>query len=286
MIFVGDRGMITHANYEKVKDTEGLSTISALTHPQIVSLLEKKVIQPGLFDERNIIEVADPDNPSIRYCLCRNEASGAKEKKTRQSLLKKTTEALDRIVEAKRKSTDEKTGSRVGKILEKTKMGKFIEWEVKDGRLSYSVKEQKKTLEELIGGCYIIKSDVSPERMTAQELVSSYRKLTLVEQAFRNLKTVQLEVRPVYHKTDDRIKCHVFICMLAYYLQWHMKKRLKPLFESDGKGRKRRWTFEAVIERLKSIRRETVSTAGVKWKTVTETDDDQKKILTLLGIAM
>ena len=122
--------------------------------------------------------------------------------------------------------------------------------------------------------------------MTAKEIVSSYRKLTLVEQAFRNLKTVQLEVRPVYHKTDDRIKCHVFICMLAYYLEWHMKKKLEPLFESDGKGKKRRWTFERVIERLKSIRREVVSPAGVKWKTVTEPDDDQQKILNLTGVAL
>lgn len=286
VIFVGDRGMITSANYEKVKDTEGLSTISALTHPQIFSLLERKVIQPELFDEKDIIEITDPDNPLLRYCLCRNEGVGAKETKTRDSLLERTRKALDKIVEAKRKSTTEKIASRVGKILQKTRMGKFIEWEVKEGRLSYSVKEEKKTLEELLDGCYIIKSDVSPERMDKEELVSSYKKLTQVEQAFRNMKTVILEIRPVYHKTDDRIKCHVFICMLAYYLEWHMKKRLEPLFGSDGKGRKRQWTFERVIERLKSIRREVVSTAGTKWKAITELDNDQKKILNLLGVKM
>jgi transposase len=278
--------MVTHANYEKVKDTEGLSTISALTHPQIVTLLEKKVIEPELFDEKHIIEITDPDTPLIRYCLCRNETVGVKETNTRTALLEKTKKELNKIVQTKRKSTTEKIGSRVGKILQKTKMGKFIEWEVKEGKLSYSIKGEKKTLEELIDGYYIIKSDVSPEKMTAEELVSSYKKLTFVEKAFRNLKTIQLEVRPVYHKTDDRIKRHVFICILAYYLQWHMKKKLEPLFKSDGKGKKRRWTFNAVIERLKSIRREVVSTAGVKWKTVTQPDDDQKRILTLLGVTM
>ncbi len=163
-------------------------------------------------------------------------------------------------------------------------MGKFIDWEVKEGRLSYTIKDEKKNLEELLDGCYIVKSDVPPDRLDKQEMVASYKKLTLVEQAFRSLKTVQLEIRPVYHKKDHRIRCHVFICMLAYYLQWHMTKRLKALLASNKKGKKRQWTFERVIERIKSIRREVVLTAGVPCKVVTELDEDQKKILRLLKV--
>ncbi|HHT9110146.1 MAG TPA: hypothetical protein ACFYDZ_03185, partial [Candidatus Brocadiaceae bacterium] len=99
-------------------------------------------------------------------------------------------------------------------------------------------------------------------------------------------KTVQIEIRPVYHKTDDRIRCHVFVCMLAYYLQWHMKQRLKPLFESDGKNKYREWTFENVMERLKSIRREILNVAGIQCRTVSEPEEDQQRILDLLGVTL
>jgi transposase len=170
--------------------------------------------------------------------------------------------------------------------IQNTHMGKVIDGGVKEGRLSYTIKDERKSLEEILDGCYIVKSDAPLDRLDKQEVVASYKKLTLVEQAFRNLKTVQLEIRPVYHKKDHRIQCHVFICMLAYYLQWHMTKRLKPLFASDKKGKKRAWSFERVIERLKSIRREVVSTAGVPWKTITEPDEDQRKILRLLKVKL
>ena len=135
-------------------------------------------------------------------------------------------------------------------------------------------------------GCYIIQSNVPKELMDKQEIVASYKKLTLVEQAFRNLKTVQLEVRPVYHKTDERIRCHVFLCMLAYYILWHMKQRLTPLFRSDGRNKKRKWTFEHVIERLKSIRREVVSSGGSSCKVVSTPDEEQQKILDLLKVKL
>jgi len=286
IIFVGDRGMITHANYEKVKDMRGLNTISALTHRQIVELLERKVIQTDMFDERDIVEVVDPDNPSRRYCLCCNPKTATKEGATRKGLIEATRKALDRIAQSKRRSSTEKIAARVGRVLGKTKMGKFVEWEVKDGRLKWRFKEGKIEAEELIDGCYIIAADVSAELMAKQEIVASYKKLALVEQAFRNLKSVQLEVRPVYHKTDDRIRCHVFVCVLAYYLQWHMKERLKPLFQTDGRNKHRRWTFDYVIERLKSLRREKVQIGGISYKVVSTPDEDQQKILDLLNVRL
>lgn len=286
IIFVGDRGMVTRANYEKVKDIEGLHTISALTHRQIVELLNRKVIQVDMFDEKHIVEVIDPDNTGQRYCLCRNPKSAERETRTRKALMDVTRTALQKISQSKWKGTPEAIGKRVGKVFAKTKMEKFVQWEVKEGRLLWSFKEDKAYAEQLLDGCYIINTDVPEELMDKQGIVASYKKLALVEQAFRNLKTVQLEIRPVYHKTDDRIRCHVFLCMLAYYIQWHMNQRLKPLFQSDGKNKHRRWTFENVIERLKSVRREIVTVEDTSCKIVSTPDEEQKRILDLLKVIL
>ncbi len=286
IIFVGDRGMVTHANYEKVKDVKGLNIISALTHHQIKELLERKVIQIDMFDEKEIIEVVDPEAIGRRYCLCRNPKTATREAVTRKGLIEVTRKALDSIAQSKRKSSNEKIAARVGKVLGKWKTGKFVEWSVQDGRLTWKLKTEKIETEELIDGCYIIASDVPAGLMAKQAIVASYKKLALVEQAFRNLKSVQLEVRPVYHKTDDRIRCHVFLCMLAYYLQWHMNQRLKPLFQSDGKNKHRRWTFEYVIERLKSLRRQRLQVQGSSCRIVCTPDNSQQKILDLLKVKL
>ncbi len=286
IVFVGDRGMITHASAEKVQGVEGLNLISALTHRQIVELLERKVITPELFDERRIAEVIDPDDVRRRYALCRNPQSAQRETATRRRLLDLTRAGLDKIAQAKHQSSAEKIGSRVGRILQQYKMGKFVAWEVQDGRLQWRFNQERIAAELLLDGCYVICADVKTEAMSAEDLVGAYKKLRFVETAFRNLKTVQLEMRPVFHKTDDRIRAHVFLCMLAYYLQWHMKQRLQPLFDGDGEGKHRQWTFENVIQRLMSIRRETVSMSGVEFFQVTTPEPDQTRILELLGVRL
>jgi hypothetical protein len=282
ILFVGDRGMITQANAQKVRGIEGLNTISALTHRQIVDLLRRKVITPELFDEKRILEVIDPEEPGRRYELCRNPWTAQRETRTRQNLLDVTRQALDKIAGAKRKSTQEKIGARVGRIVQKYKMGKFVTWEVRDGKLHWHFDEEKIAAELLLDGCYVITTDAKSDQMDSATTVESYKRLRLVEMAFRNLKTVQLEVRPVFHKTDDRIRAHVFVCVLAYYLQWHMNQRLQPLFASDGVGKHREWTFENVIERLKALRREKVHLAGAQFHQVTVPEPDQQRILDLL----
>jgi transposase len=286
IVFVGDRGMITQANAEKVRGLDGLNTISALTHRQIVDLLVRKVITPELFDERRIVEVVDPDDPGRRYELCRNPLTAQRETTTRQSLLDVTHQALDKIANAKRKSTGAKIGARVGRILQHYKMGKFVHWEIQDGKLNWHFDEEKIAAELLLDGCYVITTDAQPERTDGAKTVESYKRLRLVEMAFRNLKTVQLEVRPVFHKTDERIRAHVFLCVLAYYLQWHMNQRLKPLFDADGIGKNREWTFENVIARLAAIRREKISLAGSEFHQVSVPEPDQQRILDLLGIRL
>jgi transposase len=122
--------------------------------------------------------------------------------------------------------------------------------------------------------------------MAASEIVASYKKLGLVEEAFRSLKTVQLEVRPVYHKTDDRIRSHVFLCTLAFYLQWHLKQRLEPLFAADGTHKDREWTMRNVIERLAAIRREKITMGTVEFEKVTTPEPDQQTILDYLKVRL
>src|ERR1700726_3178615 len=265
IIFVGDRGMITKAVADKIKGTEGLHTISALTHRQIVELLERKIITAELFDEEKIVEVFDPEEPKRRYCLCRNPQTAGREGKTRERLLERTRAELDKIAGSKRRASAKTLGARVGRVLERSKMGKFVRWDVIDGRLSWNFDQEK---------------------MAASEVVASYKKLGLVEEAFRSLKTVQLEVRPVYHKTDDRIRSHVFLCTLAYYLQWHLKQRLEPLFAADGTHKDRQWTVRNVIERLAAIRRDKIAMGSVEFEKVTTPEPDQQTILDYLKVRL
>jgi transposase len=308
LIFVGDRGMITQANSRKLAGAQGLQTISALTHRQIVELLERKVITPELFDEQAIAEVMDPDHPQKRYCLCRNPQTAQRETQTRQNLLELTRQNLEAIAagraakkketgvpaEAQKKSkaktrkktkgpSAEKIGARVGRVLQRYKMGKFLHWSAPAGKLEWRFDQEKIQAEQRFDGCYVVVADVPPEKMAKAEVVASYKKLSLVEEAFRNLKTVQLEVRPVYHKKDERIRSHVLLCLLAYYLQWHAQQRLKPLFAKDGQGKKREWTFANVIQTLTTLRSNRVKSAGVEFNLITQAGPAQRTILDCLS---
>jgi len=286
IVFVGDRGLITQAKDKELSGVAGLHTISALTHRQILELLQRRVIEPELFDERRIVEVRDPARPQRRYFLCRNPQTAQRETTTRAALLGRTAEALNRIASAKRRGKVERISAQVGKVLQKYKMGKFVIWSVQDGRLVWRFDQEAIEAEGTFDGCYVIYTDVPADQMSREEAVGSYKKLSLVEQAFRNLKTVWLEVRPVYHKTDDRIRSHVLICMLAYYLQWHMEQRLGPLFAGDGRGKARRWTFLSVMQRLKQITRNRVRVGKVEFEQVTVPAADQQEILDLLGVKL
>ena len=282
LIWVGDRGTITQANAERIRSEEDLHSISALTHPEIVKLLNRKVIQAELFDEKNTVEVLDPEDPAKRYCLCRNQETAQRETQTRRRLLDCTQVGLDKIVATRTKKKDEVIGARVGKLVARYKMGKFVVWSVTAGKLQWTFDEAAIVAEQVFDGCYIIRADVPKELMAATELVLTYKSLSLVEQGFRNLKTVSLEMRPMYHKIDDRIRSHIFICFLAYYLQWHMTQRLKPLFASDGKGKERQWTIPNVLEALKGIQRNRTQVGTLEVEIDTQPNADQQRILELL----
>lgn len=294
IIFVGDRGMLTAARRRDLSGIEGLATISALTHGELADLIKREVVQPELFDEKNIVEISDPDKEGERYCLCRNPVTAESETATRRRLMELTEEGLAKIAAYKQAVSVETLGARVGKLLAKYKVGKFYHWEIeaapsegndkksRDHKVKWQINEEKVKREQDLDGCYIVRTDVPAEEKSTDEIVTGYKSLGHVERAFRSLKTAHLEIRPVYHKTDARIKAHVFICMLSYYLEWHMVQRLQPLFERDGEGSQRRWTVKAVIDRLAQIQSNRVSMKGVEFDQITEADADQKEILHLL----
>jgi len=291
--FVGDRGMLTAKNIERFKEDKDLFTITALTHGNMKELLENKTIQLELFDEKNIVEAQDLDSPEIRYCLCKNPHSAKKETATREKLLELSEKALEEVANYKRKCTVAELGARVGRVLQKYKMGKFINWHIEESedgekkssnhKLVWALDTLKISTEQKLDGCYIIKTNLPPETMTTQEVVDSYKALGNVERAFRNMKTITLEMRPIHHKKDKRIEAHVFICMLAYYVQWHMHKAFEPIYEADGQGANRSSTFRKIIEDLKSIRSNTMLTNKVEYETPTLPNETQEQIIELLG---
>ncbi|MCL1996167.1 MAG: IS1634 family transposase [Defluviitaleaceae bacterium] len=281
VIFVGDRGIITQAKYREI-DHDLVKVVSALSHSKIKELIEKGAIQISLFDKSNIVEVVDGE---IRYMLCHNPAMAKKEGATRQVLLDKTTAELDKIISSKSKTKNSRA-IRAGRVVDKYKMAKFIIFEGCDDDITYKLNETKIKAEAELDGCYVVFTDASPNDLNAVETVDTYKSLMHVEQAFRNLKTTTLEIRPVYHKTDDRIKCHVFICMLAYYIVWHMKNRLIPLNEADDTKGNKRYSFDFIIESLKSIRKETVQFMNNQTFTITTPNEEQAKILDLLGVSL
>ena len=297
VVLVGDRGMITASNEEKLAhlpEAEGLRIISALTHRQIIGLLEHAAAQPELFDDSAIIEITDPTTPGHRYCLCRNPYTAASETKTRQELLARSEAELQRIAGRKRQLTPERIGAQVGKLLARTKMGKFFTWQVTDGRLVWQCDSEAVAAAAALDGCYVIKTTVSAEAMDKDRVVACYKGLSKVEQAFRNLKTVCLEIRPVHHKSDERIRAHVFLCMLAYYLLWHFLERLEPLFaeqrealeEKRLRPQDRALTLEGVMESLKGLRRNRVRVAGAEFDQVSEPTAMQRRLLDLLRVKL
>ena len=239
VIWVGDRGMITEARIrEDLKDTEGLDWITALTKTQIQKLAEQEAIQLGLFDERDLVELESADYPGERLIACRNPIVAASNQAKREALLQETEKELEAIVAATKREKRalrgrDTLGVRVGKILNKFKVGKFFDYEISDESFSYSRKIEALAEAEALDGIYIVRTSVEEEILSAPATVKAYKSLSQVEQAFRSYKTIDLKVRPIYHRLEDRVKAQVFLCMLAYYVEWHMKEALAPILFND-----------------------------------------------------
>lgn len=273
-IFVGDRGMLTKANLGICND---IGTITALTHSDIKKLYSTDGFQMSLFDEDTANEYILPENPNVRYVLRKNPDRRRAEGAQRTALIEKTHTALAGIAIPKRKTSDYTLGKRAEKIFAKYGVGKYFHCAVVNGAIEYARKNEVIENDEKFDGLYVIRGESLPETFTAIEIVNTYKSLIHVEQAFRSLKTTQLEIRPYFHKTPDRIKAHVFICMLSYYLMWHLKKALAPLLEEPHTI-----TIDHVIEVMKSMQTGNMTIGGIQSSFVARPTPIQKQILQFL----
>jgi transposase len=239
VVFVGDRGMITSARIEQdLRPIEGLDWITALRSESIRELVSRRVIDTSLFDERDLAEVTSPDYPGERLIVCRNPSLAAKRAHKRDELLESTQKKLDEIVMATCRARRplrgrDAIGVRVGKVLGKYKVGKHFLLDIGDEHFRYRRDEDKIAAEAALDGFYVIRTSVSAKTLSSESAVQAYKSLSRVERAFRCLKTIDLNVRPIHHRLDDRIRAHVFLCMLAYYVEWHMRQKLAPILFDD-----------------------------------------------------
>ena len=238
VVLVGDRGMLTEARIRDEVKPAGLDWISALRKPAIRSLMEAGAIQTSLFDERDLIEVQSPDYPGERLMVCRNPLLADEQTRKRKSLLEATEVRLDQIVEATRREKyrlkgQDRIGLRVGKVIGKYKMAKHFELNITDDSFTYQRNLDSIAAEKALDGLYVVRTSLPEETLDAEGTVSAYKGLSRVERAFRSLKTVDLKVRPIFHYTADRVRAHVFLCMLAYYVEWHMREKLRSLLFDD-----------------------------------------------------
>jgi len=236
MVMVGDRGMVSHKAIQELRDTDGVGWITALKSTSIRALVEQGQLQLGLFDERNLVELASPHYPGERLVACRNDALAKLRAHKREELLAATEASLTKIqqrVHAGKLQGADAIGVRVGRIINQYKVAKHFELTITDIALSWTRKLQEIASEAALDGLYIIRTSVSAAQMDAASCVRNYKSLANVERAFRSIKTIDLKVRPIHHRLDNRVRAHIFLCMLAYYVEWHLREAWRELMFAD-----------------------------------------------------
>jgi hypothetical protein len=328
VVLVGDRGLITEARIqENLKGQEGLDWITALRAPQIRTLVESGAIQLNVFDTRDMAEITHPDYPDERLIICRNPILATQRAHNREDLLQATERQLEKIKLAttrpkRRLKGKEKIALRVGKIIGKYKMAKHFILTIEEDSFSYERNLSSIAQEKALDGIYVIRTSVAQKVMDANQTVGAYKSLSQVERAFRSLKTIDLKIRPIHHHLAERVKTHVFLCMLAYYVEWHMRKALAPILfddhdpadaakhrpsmvapaeRSEAAKRKARTkqtddglpvhSFRTLLDDLGTIARNTVEVkpvAGVpvRFEKITQPTPLQQRALDLLGVKL
>jgi transposase len=239
VVVVGDRGMLTSARIrEDLETEEGVRWITALKAPQIQQLAADGNLQLSLFDRQDLAEIQHPAYPGERLIACRNPLLAEERKRKREELLAVTEKQLEKIVAAtqrKRKPLRGKKdiGLAVGKVLGHYKMGKHFQLTIEDDCFRWERKSGSIEREAALDGIYVIRASVPAHALTSQQVVARYKSLSTVECAFRSMKSVDLKVRPIHHHQAERVKAHVFLCMLAYYVEWHMRRALAPMLFDD-----------------------------------------------------
>jgi transposase len=239
VVLVGDRGMITAARIRDDLTASGLDWITSLRAPQIQALAQENgPLQLSLFDERNLVEISSPDYPGERLIVCRNRDLASDRARKREALLMATERELARIqAQVRRKGSHLRTaaeiGLAVGEVVNSKKMAKHFALDIRDGHFSWARKVDHIAAEAKLDGIYIVRTNVPKEDLSPAYVVQAYKDLSRVERAFRSMKTVDLKIRPIRHWTADRVRAHVFLCMLAYHVEWHLARALASLLFHD-----------------------------------------------------
>jgi len=243
VVLVGDRGMLTEARLRAdLRPIEGLDWITALRAPAIQALVASGALQLSLFDQQDLAEVTHPDYPGERLIVCKNPLLAEERARKRRELLDATARDLATITAATQRARRPLRGQarialRVGKVLGRRKVGKHFTLEITDTGFRAERDEAAIAREAALDGIYVIRTSMAADRLPTAEAVRSYKRLAHIERAFRSLKTVDLAVRPIHHRKADRVRAHVFLCLLAYYVEWHMRRALAPiLFDDDDKA--------------------------------------------------
>jgi hypothetical protein len=236
VVMVGDRGMITSARIEAIKTLGGLDWVTALRAPAIKKLVADGALQLGLFDQVNLAEIAHPDFPGERLVACKNPLLAAERARKRVELLDTTEALLEPIaaaVEAGRLSGADNIGVRAGKVINRHKMAKHFTLAITDTSIAWARNTEQINAEAALDGIYVIRTSVSANRLDPPGVVAAYKNLANVERDFRSLKAIDLDLRPIYHHLENRVRAHVLICMLAAYLIWHLRQAWAPLTYTD-----------------------------------------------------
>ena len=326
VVLVGDRGMLTEARIREEVKPAGLDWVSALRGPAIRALVESGAVQLSLFDERALVEVTSDAYPGERLMVCRNPLLAEERARKREALLDATEAVLEPIAvatrrEKRRLSGESKIGARVGKVIGRYKMAKHFEWSIDEkGGFSYRRNASSIAAEAALDGLYVVRTSLPEAELDAHGTVRAYKRLSTVERAFRSLKTVDLKVRPVFHRTPERVRAHVLLCMLANYVEWHMRQRLRPLLFDDedhegaeaarpsiaaparvsqsaeSKARTKRTTegdpvhsFPNLLAHLATVTRNTVAPrlpGAESFEIITRPTPLQHKAFQLLGVAL
>jgi hypothetical protein len=326
VVLVGDRGMLTDARLrEDLRPIEGLDWITALRAPAIQALAAGGALQLSLFDEQALAEITHPDYPGERLIVCKNPLLAEERARKRGELLAVTARELATIAAATARAKRPLRGQarialRVGKVLGRRKVGKHFTLEITDTSFRAARDEAAIAAEAALDGIYILRTSVGADRLPTAEVVRSYKRLAAVERAFRSLKTVDLKVRPIHHRKADRVRAHVFLCMLAYYVEWHMRRALAPmLFDDDdpaageaerrsvvapaqrsprakAKARTKRTdegepvhSFQSLLRHLRTIVKDRIrlkSDAAIEFDKLTTPTPLQQRALDRLGISL
>ncbi len=238
VILVGDRGMLTQTRIETLKQYPGMGWISALRSEKLRQLVEQQSLQLSLFDQRNLAEIHSPDFPGERLIVCFNPLLAEERQRKRQALLEATEKDLEKLLKQVLRRTKTplsaaEIGRKVGRIIDRFKVAKHFEITIADGQIRYQRQTEAIQREAALDGMYVIRTSEPESKLSAEDTVRSYKNLARVERAFRTLKGIELQIRPIYHRTENRVRAHIFLCFLAYLVEWHLRQALAPLLFDD-----------------------------------------------------